>query len=109
MTDATVTGREVARVLLDATAGRDDDRTDASNAASANVALRRLHELEAVTAAVDDDTGAIRVDWSDLAGGALLLVEWLVAQLTAAAGVDREVVLHNARAFLDKLDVDGRL
>jgi hypothetical protein len=105
--DVTSTGREAARVLLDATAGHAPG-TDVDAAAAQNLALCRLAEIEAVVAAFDDRSGTIRVDWSDLAGGALVLTEWLVTQLTAAAGVDREVVLHNARAFLDKLDVDDR-
>jgi hypothetical protein len=93
-------GRQAAFVLLDALSGREPGGPDAGNEAVMNLALRRLNEVGAVTATMDDETEEVTVDVSNLVGGTLVTLQWLVSALAERRGCDETVVVHDLRGFL---------
>lgn len=94
-------GRLSAHVLIDAVSVYDFESSSIVNEIVLNAALERLAEVEgAVTASVTpDDTVAVNI--SNLVGGTLVSMEWLVESLAAARRVDRASVVVELREFLD--------
>lgn len=99
-------GRQSAHVILDAVTAWDpslgiaDENNDAMN-----LALDRLNEIDgAIEVDVDDDEDELDVtlDVTNLAGGTIVLVNYLVKQLAQARGEDVHDVIARAREFLDE-------
>lgn len=92
-------GRQAAHVLLDiVTAWDSSDK--AGWASRANLALRRLDDVGAVTTTPSDNNTVV-VDVSNLVGAATVLNYWLIAQLAAATNTDMEHVVFLLRDFVD--------
>lgn len=98
-------GRLSAHVILDAVTAWDpslgiaDENNDAMS-----LALDRLNEIDgAIEVDVDDDEDELDValDVTNLAGGTIVLVNYLVHQLAGARGEDVHDVIARAREFLD--------
>ena len=100
MADIPEVGRLAAHTILDAVAGYELGLEEDANTNAMNLALTRLDEIGAVDATTSDD-GGLAVDVSNLVGGALVTVNYLVHQLAKARSVSPEVVVAGARAFLD--------
>ncbi|MDR5699858.1 hypothetical protein [Agromyces aerolatus] len=107
MTDIPAAGRQSAHVILDAVSAWDPDigPTD-ENADAMNRALERLDRIDgAIVVTADDDADDIThltLDVSNLTGGAIVLVNWLVHQLGDARNEDPQIVIAQAREFLDE-------
>lgn len=91
-------GRQAAHVWLDAVSAHDpaDDSMDVVNRA-----LERMNDAGAVTAAFDERTAEVTVDYTDLAGGTITLIDILVKRLAAARGIDPAAVVHEIRRLVD--------
>lgn len=108
MTD---TGRQVSHILLDALAAWDQAVSeshpdDDTNASAVNLAVQKILEIGAITVDVDrsgEDTDVVNVDASDLLGGTLVLLQWMLAQLAVYAERDRLDVIVRAREVMDEL------
>jgi hypothetical protein len=94
----TTEGYAAAGVLLDAIVAAGPGYTDHG---PVDAALTRLHDLGVVRVSMDDETDVIDIDASDLVGGTIVLLQWLVSNLAVARGVSEEVVVFTAREFLD--------
>lgn len=95
-------GRLAAHVLLDActaATGRDDP-----DAAAVQLAVDRLLELDAMTVKVTDvnDEFEVDVDVSDLVGGAMVTMQYLIHQLAKTTEVDPLIVISKVREHLDE-------
>lgn len=93
-------GRQSAHVFLDATSTWSDDEPDSVRGPRVQLALERLDEIGAVTATMGD-ADVLTVDASQLVGGALVLVHYLVDLAAEVGHVDRAQVIAQAREFLD--------
>ena len=94
-------GRSAAHVLIDVLSSGADGGYDVEDASAQNLALARISEIGAVTATYDDETDAMNIDASDLIGGALTSMQWLVTQLAVVSDVEETDVLVRLRSFLD--------
>lgn len=65
-----------------------------------NLALKRLDEVDAVTATLDDDD-VLDMDISNLTGGAIVTIKFLAEFVANAQGVSLEEVVATARRFID--------
>lgn len=102
MTDIPDAGRQVAHVILDAVTAWDPeiDSEGDENAVAMNLALHRLNEIDgAVGIEVDGDH--VGLDLSNVTGGTIVLVNWLVHRLSEARREDPNVIVSRAREFLD--------
>lgn len=102
MSDMREAGRQTGHILLDVISAWDSSQPDEStvNRDAANIALERLNEIGAVSGTQHDD-GSVSLDVSDLVGGALVTMQWLVSCLDALTSLDRLEVVSRARRFLD--------
>lgn len=100
MADIPEVGRLAAHTILDAVSAYELGVEEDANVDVMNLALAKLDEIGAVTATMSDDDG-LSVDASNLVGGALVTINYLVHQLAQARGVAHEVVVAGAREFLD--------
>ena len=100
MVDIPDAGRQAAHVLLDAVSAWSAEADEAANENAINLAIERLAEIGAVTATLDDQE-ALDVNVSNLVGGTLVTMTWLVRQLSLSAAVDQAEVIVNAREFLE--------
>jgi len=100
MVDIPDAGRQAAHVLLDAVSAWSAEADEAANENAINLAIERLNEIGAVTATLDDQE-ALDVNVSNLVGGTLVTMTWLVRQLSLSAAVDQAEVIVNAREFLE--------
>jgi hypothetical protein len=93
--------RLVAHVMADAVSALEPG--SGRNSEAMDLALARLKEIdEAIVAHVDEDTGHLEsLDISNLLGGALASINWLVTQLAEARGVDELDVIASLREALD--------
>jgi hypothetical protein len=93
--------RLVAHVMADAVSALEPG--SGRNSEAMDLALARLKEIdEAVVAHVDEETGQLTsLDISNLLGGALASMNWLVTQLAEARGVDELDVIASLREALD--------
>lgn len=93
--------RLVAHVMADAVSALEPGSE--KNNEAMDLALARLNQIdEAVVARVDDETGRLKsLDISNLLGGALVSMNWLVTQLAEARGVDELDVIASLREALD--------
>jgi hypothetical protein len=101
MTEIPEGGRQVAHVILDAVSAWDTAATSDANAAAMILALSRMNDVDAVNATLDDDDN-LSIDASNLLGGAMVSVNWLVEQLAHERGQDKELVIAQLRDFLDQ-------
>lgn len=93
-------GRQAAHVLLDAVSVWSTDASDATNAQAAQLAIQRLNDVDAVIATLSDDD-ELHVDISNLVGGVMVTMKFLVRQLALARSIDEHEVIANTREFLD--------
>lgn len=100
MSDTSI-GYRAAEILLDGVIATGSD-TDMGQAVQA--AINALGDIGAVTATYNDETDTVALDASDLTGGALTLIAWLVNQLAGARGISPELAVAEAREFLSSLD-----
>lgn len=100
MTEIPEGGRQAAHVLLDAVSAWDTAATPGANAAAMTLALTRMNDVEAITALLDEDEN-LSVDASNLLGGAMVSVNWLLEQLARERGQDKQLVITELRDFLD--------
>jgi hypothetical protein len=101
MTDMPEGGRQAAHVLLDAVSAWSADADAATNASVVQLAIERLNEIGAVTATLDEADG-LHVNITNLVGGALVTMTWLIRQLSLTATAERDEVIVTAREFLDE-------
>lgn len=101
MTEIPEGGRQAAHVILDAVSAWDIAASSDANAAAMILALTRMNDVDAVAATVDEDDN-LSVDASNLLGGAMVSVNWLVEQLAHERGQDKELVIAELRDFLDQ-------
>jgi hypothetical protein len=105
MPDIPDAGRLSAHVILDAVTAWDPSLgIDDANNDAITLALDRLNEIDgAIEVDVDEDEEEldIALDVTNLAGGTIVLVNYLVHQLAGASGKDVQNVIAQAREFLD--------
>jgi hypothetical protein len=97
------TDRLVAHVFLDAVSAYDPDANDAVNVRSVDLTIQQLGEIEGAYVASIDENDDIIMDVSDLVGGAMVTIQYLVREL-ATHGQSREEIVANAREYLDRTD-----
>lgn len=100
MTHMPAPGRSAANVLLDAVTAFDPEDPQP---APVELALQRLSEIDgAYEVTVDDDGDEVSVslDLSNLLGGTLTAMHWLVAQVADAQRTSPEAVVSDLRAWL---------
>ena len=104
LTDIPHAGRLSAHVLLDAVTAWDPSLwAGDSNNDAMNVALNRLNEIDgAIEVDVDEEDLNITLDVTNLAGGTIVLVNYLGHELAEADGQDVQNVIAQAREFLDE-------
>jgi hypothetical protein len=86
---------------LDAVSAWETGAHDDTNSSAMNTALDRLNEVDgAIQATMTDDDG-MTLDVSNLLGGAIVTLNWLVERLADARGITRTDVLVELRDFLD--------
>ncbi|MEJ7846001.1 MAG: hypothetical protein WKF93_10180 [Acidimicrobiales bacterium] len=90
-------GRLAAHVLLDGVVAFDPG---AESGGATDLALQRLMEVGAVSATMDD-ADHLDLDAEPLLGGTLVLLSFLVRQLSLYAEVDPLEVVAEARRFID--------
>jgi len=94
-------GRQAAHILLDAVTAFEAGRADEDNVVAMNLALQRLDEVGAI-GATTARTGEITLEVSNLAGGAVVSLNWLIEQLAFREGSDPQAVIARLRDFLDR-------
>jgi hypothetical protein len=95
-------GREAVHALLDTVASFDDSLgEDPGHAEELNRVLERVNEAGAVSATVNDD-GQVVLDASQLLGGTVAAMNWLVEAVARAGDLDKEAVIAEVREFLDQ-------
>lgn len=106
MADIPDPGRQAAHVVLDAVSAWAMEEDDRTNANAAQLAIQRLNEVDAVSATLDDDN-ELHLDISNLLGGVMVTMKYLVRQLSLCADVDEHQVIVTTREFLDRLNYDN--
>jgi len=101
MTSFPESGRLVGHVLLDAVVAYVPGGDPDTNAASTNLALQAIAEIDEAIVVTARDDGNLNVNASGIMGGAMVTVAQLVEQLAEARGVSREEVIAEMRAYLD--------
>ncbi|RIX28159.1 hypothetical protein [Amnibacterium setariae] len=104
-------GRAAGHVLLDVASAWDADASDEQNFETANLAVERLLELDAVRVDVEiaesedeaDDEISVSVDVSDLIGPSALLLHRAL-ELLAERGLDRADAIAQLREGVDSTD-----
>ncbi|THG33020.1 hypothetical protein [Naasia lichenicola] len=94
-------GRQAAHILLDAVIAFESGRDQEDNVVAMNLALQRLDDVGAVDV-LTSPSGDITLEVSNLAGGAVVALNWLIEQLAFREVTDREVVIARLREFLDQ-------
>jgi hypothetical protein len=94
-------GRLSAHVLLDAVSTYEQNASENLNANAMNLALRRLNEIDGAVKATLSDEETLSLDASNLLGGAIIAISWLVEQLADARDSDRLAIVAQLREFLD--------
>jgi hypothetical protein len=100
MTEMPEAGRQAAHVFLDAISGGIFTGQDVDTAA-VDLAVARLNEINAVEATLDDADN-LTLDISDLVGGIVVAMGFLVNQVSLYADVDAQEVVIKTREFLDE-------
>ena len=93
-------GRQAAQVMLDCLSVWDVGADDMLNTSALNLTLRRLNDVGAVTATIDDDDN-LTVNIDNLTAGVLISMLWFLTRLAEARGVDRSEVVNDLRLFLN--------
>ncbi|TFD75328.1 hypothetical protein [Cryobacterium psychrophilum] len=101
MTNIPEAGRQASYILLDAVSAWDASSTDDTNSAAMNLALTRMNEVDAVTATLGDDD-SLSLDASNLLGGTIVTMNWLVEQLAQERHQPKHNVITDLREFLDE-------
>lgn len=99
MTDILEGGRQASYILLDSVSTWDTTATDDTNSAAMNLALTRMNEVDAVTPTLDDND-QLSLDASNLLGGRIVSMNWLIEQLAHERHQSRHSVVMNLREFL---------
>jgi len=99
MTNIPEGGRQASYVLLDAVSTWDTTATDDTNSAAMHLALSRMNEVDAYTATIDDDA-RLSLDASNLLGGTIVSMNWLIEQLAQERNQSRHSVIADLREFL---------
>jgi len=86
--------------MLDCLSVWDVGADDMLNTSALNLTLRRLNDVGAVTATIDDDDN-LTVNIDNLTAGVLISMLWFLTRLAEARGVDRSEVVNDLRLFLD--------
>ena len=99
-------GREVAHILLDAVTAHDSSAPDEMNIGAVNLAWKRINDVEGAVEAqasgTDEDPDIeLSLDLSNLLGGALINITWLVTRLAECRGSDSASIIVELREFLD--------
>lgn len=93
--------RQAAMVLLDAVSAFDPHQGDTpENEAAVRLALKRLTEVDAISATRDDEAGVTRVNADPLIIGALSIITLLVGTIAEDRGADRAAVLSTIREIV---------
>lgn len=79
------------------------DASDATNAPAAQLAIQRLNEVDTVRATLNDDD-QLHLDISNLVGGDMVTMKFLVRHLALARGTDEHEVIADTREFLDNVE-----
>ncbi|MCU1443845.1 MAG: hypothetical protein JWQ59_1995 [Cryobacterium sp.] len=101
MTDIPEGGRQAAHVIIDAVSAWDTAATPDANTQAMNLALNRMNDVDAVRATLDDDDN-LSLDASNLLGGAIVSMSWLIEQLARERHQDKQLVIAELRDFLDQ-------
>lgn len=94
-------GRLAAHVPLDAASVFDSEVGDPKNAETVDLALERLNEVGAVSATFDDETDEVTLNATDLIGGTVTTLMYLIGQLSLSSGEKEHDVIAKTREFLD--------
>lgn len=91
-------------MLIDAVSAAEG--VDASDASTLNLAFQRLTEIEGAFHVKVQDGGPdsdldIELDLSNLLGGTIVTMTWLIHQIASAQGVSPDSVIIELRHFLD--------
>jgi hypothetical protein len=100
-------GRQVAFVLADTLTTWDGEADEEVNNQAIKLAWQRLNQIEgAVTATLDDETDEVTITLSNVLGGALVSMNWLLSVAEASTGLDRLELIAGMREFLATVDTD---
>lgn len=101
------TTRLVAHVLLDGVAVHNDPTLSEDDSDEMrNVAIDRLGDIEAVRVTESEETGRMQVDISRLSTAAMLVVKVALESLEEATGRDRDMLIAEFRAEIDRIFED---
>lgn len=92
--------RQTAHVLLDAVSTYEESASE-TWPDLATLSLDRLNEVDAVEVTVDEESEAIDIDISNLIGGSLTTLNFLIEYAMRASGQNRHEIVVAAREFLD--------
>jgi hypothetical protein len=95
-------GRQAAHVLLDAVSVFDPEGSHATNTTALSLAVERLDQVGAITAT--HGRHGVEVDASQLVGGCIVSLNWLVSLAADLAHKDPAYIIVGLRAFLDSDD-----
>lgn len=93
-------GRQASYILLDAVSAWDTASSHDTNNAAMILALSRMNDVDAFTATLDGNDH-LSIDASNLLGGAIVAINWLIEQLAHERQQSRHSVIADLREFLD--------
>lgn len=96
------TGRLAGHTFIDALSARDENATPWAREAATELALQRLRDIDAVTVHVDESSGRVDVDVSDIVSPAVMAIVWLAARLSEATGESRVEICSRLREYFDE-------
>jgi len=96
------TGRLTGHTLVDALSARDEAASAAVREAATELALQRLRDIDAVAVHLDEVSGRVDVDVSDIVVPAVMAIIWLATRLSEATGESREEICSRLREYFDE-------
>ena len=101
MAEIPAAGKLAAHVLIDAVSTYEFGAPPEVNIAAMNLALQRVNDIDGALTATIGDSGSVALDASNLLGGIMVSINWLVTALAESRGVDNQEVITELRDFLD--------
>lgn len=92
-----------ANILLDLVSGYDSDESEETNGTAFRAAFAALNEADVVVATQDDD-GNVNLDMTPLLVASGWNHRWLLDQLSAATGKDRDTLIFELREAIARFD-----